>query len=417
MGYKLRIMKVPELLAPAGNMEILETACLYGADAVYLGLKGPGNLRAGARNFGIEELEEAVERAHARGVKVYLALNSYAHDSEFGEFPPLIRRANAAGVDALIVADLGVLTLVREQAPAVPVHLSTQANTVNSRAVNAWQALGVERVILARELSDAEIRHIRSRTGCELEIFVHGSLCISISGRCLISAYLSGRDANQGRCTQPCRWDYALVERTRPGEYLPVGEDGGYSYILNSRDLCLLPYLGEVLSLGVDGLKIEGRGKAALYVATVTNVYRQAIDAWRLEGDGFQVRPAWLEELGKVSHRGYFPGFFAGTPGTEGLRPEDGGYERSHQLAAKVIGEQDGETLLEARNPLVEGMQLEKVGHDGSRQTFILEGAHSGGARVRRIRPQQIFTVAGVPACVTGELIRKPFSEGDRVLD
>lgn len=410
-------MKRPEILAPAGGMETLKTACLYGADAVYLGMQGETSLRAYARNFSPDELARATSYAHERGVRVYLALNTYPHDRQYEGLPELIRFAvNHAGIDAAIVSDLGVLSLVRKVSPTLPIHLSTQANAVSSHAVNAWAGLGVSRVILARELSAEELVHIRKGSGCELEIFIHGSVCVSVSGRCLISDYLAGRGANQGQCTQPCRWDYALVERTRQGQYMGVVEEDGYTFLYNSKDLCLLPVFSEVMGLGLDGLKIEGRNKAALYVATVVSVYRQARDAYLRDPQGFSVRKEWAEELGRVSHREYFTGFFQNTPDHEGITYDFQGYEQSHQLAAKVVEVKDGMTIMEARNPLIEGMGLEWLSSAGERQTFTLEGAASEGEPVTHIRPNQLFSLKTPFVPRPGELIRKPFSEGDRVL-
>lgn len=409
-------MKTPEILAPAGNMEALQTACLYGADAVYLGIKGDTNLRAGAKNFSMEELGQAVEYAHAKSVKVYLTLNTYPHDRQLEACAGIIYAARDSGVDAIIVSDIGVLSLVRESAPDMPIHLSTQANTVNTRAISAWEALGVSRVILARELSHEEIAHIRKSTSVELELFVHGSVCISISGRCLISNYLNSRDANQGACTQPCRWDYALVERTRPGEYMPLAEEEGFTFLYNSRDLCLLPVMDTVMRLGIQGLKIEGRNKTSLYIATVVGVYRKVRDAYLLDPGNFHIRPEWTEEIQKISNRGYFTGFFMGTPDHDGIDYDFKGYHQSHHLAAKVIGQKDGTVVMEARNPLIEGMDLEWLSSNGSRQTFSLADAQVHGMPQSRIRPGEIFEMKTPFNPVAGEFIRKPFSEGDKVV-
>ncbi|HPR53976.1 MAG TPA: U32 family peptidase [Deltaproteobacteria bacterium] len=409
-------MKRPEILAPAGNMEILETACIYGADAVYLGLRGESNLRAFARNFSHEELVQGVTYAHGKGVKVYLALNTYPHNCQYEEIPALIDTAKNAGVDAVIVSDIGVMNMVRQLAPSLPIHLSTQANAVSSHAVNAWAGLGVSRAILARELSCEEIADIRRSTRCELEIFIHGSVCISVSGRCLISDYLAHRGANQGQCTQPCRWDYAMMERTREGQYMPLEEEDGFTFLYNSRDLCLLPVFGKVMALGLDGLKIEGRNKASLYVATVVSVYRQARDAYIMNPETFSVSPRWMEEIGKVSNRQYFTGFFEEKPDQEGINYDFTRYDQSHHLAARVIGATDGMTILEARNPLIEGMELERMAPSGERQVFPLEGAIFEDNTVTHIKPNQVFSVKTLFVPQPGELIRKSFSEGDKVV-
>ena len=397
-------------------METLETACLYGADAVYLGLRGETNLRASARNFSLEELERAVAHAHEKGVRVYLALNTYPHDRGYTALPAQILGAEEAGIDAVIVSDIGVLSLVKSLAPSLPVHLSTQANAVSSHAVNAWAGLGVSRVILARELSCEEIGTIRRNTRCELEMFIHGSVCISVSGRCLISDYLAHRGANQGRCTQPCRWDYAMVERTRTGQFMPIDEEDGFTFLYNSKDLCLLPVFEKVMALGLDGLKIEGRNKASLYVATVVSVYRQARDEYMKDPEAFHVRPDWMDEIGRVSNRQYFTGFFTGEPDHDGINYGFRGYDQSHHLAARVVAVQDGHVTLEARNPLIEGMELEWLSATGQRRPFVLEGAFSEEGVLTRIRPNQSFSLKTPFVPVPGELIRKPFSEGDRVL-
>jgi len=410
-------MQIPEILAPAGSMETLETACLYGAEAVYLGLRGDTNLRSGARNFTPDELETAVSFAHARGVKVYLALNTYPHDEELVRFGEIMSSAADSGVDAMIVSDIGVLHMARRIAPSLPLHLSTQANAINAHAINAWAELGVSRVILARELSSDEIRYIRGHSSVELEIFVHGSICISISGRCLISSYLCGRDANRGSCTQPCRWDYALLERTRQGSYMPVVEEDGYTYLYNSRDLCLLPVMGEVMRLGMDGLKIEGRNKTALYVATATSVYRSARDSFLKDPDGFTVQSVWLDEIGKISNREYFTGFFTGRPDASGMNYDFKGYSHTHHLAAKVLSVNGGETTFEARNPLIEGMELEWLSGSGLRQSFVLNGATAQGVPLKRIRPNEIFVMKTSFVPNPGELVRKPLSEGDKIVD
>lgn len=409
-------MKRPEILAPAGSMETLKTACIYGADAVYLGLHGPMNLRAYAKNFSPEELIGAASFAHAKGVKVYMAVNTYPHDDQYEDLPELIRfAAYDARIDAVIVSDIGVLSLVKQTAPTLPIHLSTQANTVSLRTVNAWAALGVSRVILARELSMKEIAFIRAKSNIELEIFIHGSVCISISGRCLISDYLCGHGANQGQCTQPCRWDYALLERTRKDQYMRVREEDGFTFLYNSKDLCLLPVFDRVMALGLDGVKIEGRNKAPLYVATIVSVYKIARDEYLMDPHGYSVKQEWIEEIGKVSNRGYFTGFFTGIPDHNGIKYDFKGYDQTHHLAAKVIGIQGGMTLMEARNPLIAGMELEWLAASGDRQTFTLLGAFSEGLPVDRIRPNQVFSLKTPFVPVPGELIRKPFSKGDKI--
>ncbi|MGI6386853.1 putative protease YhbU [anaerobic digester metagenome] len=416
MRYISHVMKPSEILSPAGNPEHLETACLYGAEAVYLGVRGGANLRAGARNFSLDELAQGVSYAHDRGVRVYLTLNTYPHDAQMEGLPDIVSHAREAGVDAVIVSDIGVLSLVREIAPDMPLHLSTQANTVNSRALRAWAGLGVSRVILARELSFEEISRMKAISPVELEVFVHGGVCISVSGRCLISNYLCSRDANQGRCTQPCRWDYALVERSRQGAYMPVEERDGYTFLFNSKDLCLLPVMDRVMALGVDGLKIEGRGRTALYIATAVQTYRKARDAYMNNPQGFALNPEWMQELGKISNRGYFTGFFLGSPDEQDINYDFSGYVHTHHLAAKVKEIKGELTVFEARNPLIEGMEGEWLSSDGMSRKIVFWNMMIEGCRRERIRPNELFEMKTGFAPLPGELVRKPCSEGDKVI-
>ena len=298
----------PELLAPAGNFEKLQAALIYGADAVYFGGKN-FSLRAYGDNFTREEILQAVEFTHGRGKKIYAAVNVFAHNADLDALADYLKFLDGAGVDAVLVSDLGVLTLAKELTN-LNVHISTQANVTNWRAAKFFHDLGATRIVLARELTCAEILAIREHCAAELEIFIHGAMCISYSGRCWLSKFLTGRDANQGACTHSCRWKYGLVEETRAGEYFPVGEDERGSYVMNSKDLCLLPQLGAVIQSGVASLKIEGRMKSVNYVAGVVKVYRAAIDSY-FAGD-FGVRDEWLTELDKVAHRPYTTGFFVG---------------------------------------------------------------------------------------------------------
>ncbi len=408
-------MRKPEILAPAGNMETLETACLYGADAVYLGVKGPFNLRARAKNFTIEELERALDLAHSMGVKVYLTLNTFPRERQLDKIRRIISAAADMKVDAFIISDLGLFRLARSLAPHIPIHISTQANTVNSASVNAWAELGAQRIILARELNQKEIAEIRAKTNIELEIFVHGSVCISISGRCLISNYLAGRDANQGFCAQACRWEYALVERSNPEEFMPVVEQDGFTYLYNSRDLCLLPVMDKVMRLSMDGLKIEGRGKTALYVATTVYVYRKARDTWIEDPGNFEVNRSWMEELTKISNRGYFTGFFEKEHPTGGVAYDLNGYIQNYHLAAKVLGSDGRSTIFEARNPLVEGMEMEWLPADSGYKRFILKNPVVDGVKTRYIKPNQVFRLVVPFKPRKGELIRKAYSEKDRM--
>jgi len=352
-------LRKPELLAPVGSPEKLPYAVAYGADAVYLGGTGFG-LRAAAATFDPDSMAGAVEWAHRRGVKVYVTLNIFALNADIEAMPPYIEQLVNMGVDAVIVSDPGVFSLVRELAPGMKIHVSTQANTTNWRSARVWESLGAARIVLARELSLAEIKTIRARTGLELEVFVHGAMCMAYSGRCLLSNYLTGRDANRGDCAQACRWKYRLVEEKRPGEYFPVGEDNRGTYILSSRDLCLLAYLPDLVKAGVAALKIEGRVKSIHYLATVTRVYRQALDACWRDPDKFRVRPEWLEEIGKVSNRDYTTGFIdGGRPGEK--PPVHGLYRRPYTFVGAVLGYDGRRGMLrvEQRNRFARGEELE----------------------------------------------------------
>ena len=297
----------PELLAPAGNLEKLQAALIFGADAVYFGGKN-FSLRAFGDNFTREEILSAVEFTHARGKKIYAAVNIFAHNADLNALTDYLSFLKAAGVDAVLVSDLGVLNLAREA--GLTIHISTQANVTNLAAAKFFHELGASRIVLARELTRAEISAIKKSCAAELEIFIHGAMCISYSGRCWLSKFLTGRDANLGACTHSCRWKYNLVEETRPNEFFPVGEDARGSYVMNSKDLCLLPHLDKVIQSGVASLKIEGRMKSVNYVAGVVKVYRAAIDSYFDDPNDFKIRDEWRAELDKIAHRPYTTGFF-----------------------------------------------------------------------------------------------------------
>ena len=352
--------KKPELLAPAGNMEKLKMALLYGADAVYLGGEAYG-LRAQGGNFSRQELKEAARFAHACGKKVYVTVNVYPHNEELSALPEYLRFLQMAGADAILVSDLGVFSIAREVVPNLSLHISTQANTLNYAAVAAWERLGAERVVLAREVPIEDIKEIRRRCDVELELFVHGAMCISYSGRCLMSNYFTGRDANRGNCAQACRWRYALMEETRPGQYFPIEEDARGTYVFNSKDLCLMPYLAEVIESGVDSLKIEGRMKSVHYVAGVTKAYRMAIDAYFAAPEKFSVNSAWMEELGKVSHRAYTDGFFHGGPPNDAQIYGSSSYRQTSEFVGLALDYDPatGFALVEQRNHMRVGEEIE----------------------------------------------------------
>ena len=349
-----------ELLSPAGDMERLRMAVLYGADAVYLAGTSFG-MRSFAGNFTAEELPQAVKFAHSHGVKVHVTVNTMPRNQEAAQLPAYLEQLNDAGVDALILADLGAFTLAGKYAPRCQRHVSTQQSVANYQCATAWFELGAQRVVLARELSLEEIREIRAKTPKELEIetFGHGAMCVSYSGRCLLSNYMTGRDSNRGACAQPCRYQYTLMEEKRPGEYFPVFEDEKGTYILNSRDMCMIDHIGELMDAGVDCIKIEGRAKSAYYAAIVTGAYRHVIDDVTA---GRPVDPVWREEVERVSHRVYSTGFYFGQPGqyTETSR-----YIRQWQVCAIVEScDEKGLALCSLRNKFAEGAELEAVGPD-----------------------------------------------------
>lgn len=388
--------KRPELLAPAGTLEKMKMAILYGADAVYLGGQAFG-LRALGGNFTDAELREAVAFAHARGKKVYVTVNVYPHDGDMDGLPEYLRFLERIHVDALLVADLGVFSVARDVVPSLPLHVSTQANTVNVAAVRAWKALGAERVVLARELSLQEIAAIRSSVEIELEMFVHGAMCISMSGRCLLSAYMTGRDANRGACAQSCRWRYALMEEQRPGEYFPIDEDEHGTYIMNSKDLCLLPYLTDVIATGVDSLKIEGRMKSVHYVASVTKAYRAAIDAYSADPAQFAINSAWTTELGKVSHRPYTTGFALHRATADDQIYGSSSYEQTSDFIGLVrsYDAATGWATVEQRNHMRVGEEIELFQPTlaGFRQTLGEMTDEAGVPIDRAPHPQQIVHI------------------------
>ena len=353
-------MAKPELLAPAGDMERLKMAVLYGADAVYLAGTSFG-MRSFAGNFSPEELPEAVRYAHAHGVKVHVTVNTMPRGNELPALPAHLELLNDCGVDALIIADLGVFRMAEKYAPRCERHVSTQVSIANAACASAWYDLGAKRVVLARELSLEEIRVIRQNTppGLEIETFAHGAMCVSYSGRCLLSNYMTGRDSNRGACAQPCRYQYALMEEKRPGEYFPVFEDEKGTYIMNSRDMCMIDHIAELMDAGVDCLKIEGRAKSAYYAAIVTGAYRHAIDAVVA---GQPLDPVWRDEVEHVSHRHYSTGFFFGLPGQY---YQNSRYIRQWQVCAIVTEcDTEGNATLSLRNKFAAGETVELVGPD-----------------------------------------------------
>lgn len=390
------MVKKPELLAPAGNMEKLKMALLYGADAVYLGGKQFG-LRAFGGNFSNEELKEAVEFAHNLNKKVYVTVNIFPHNSDIEMLPEYLAFLNTTGADALLVADIGLFMLAKKYAPDIELHISTQANNTNWATVDAWHNMGASRVVLARELSKDEISVIRQKCSVELEMFVHGAMCISYSGRCLLSNYMIGRDSNRGSCAQPCRWKYSLVEEKRPGQYFPIEEDERGTFIFNSKDMCLLPYLPDVIESGVDSLKIEGRMKSVHYAASVVKAYRMAIDSYFENPEAFAVKEEWLEELEKVSHRSYTTGFFYGKPTEKDQIYTSSSYIQTSDFVGLVLDydEATGFATVEQRNNMKLGQEIEVFQPQlpGYRQLLGEMYNHEGEAIEVAPHPQQIVKI------------------------
>lgn len=355
-------MKKIELLAPAGDLARLKVAIEYGADAVYLGGE-QFSLRSAAVNFNDDELAEGIRFAHERGKKVYIALNIIPHNRDLESIVSFAEKVQKLGADAVIVSDLGVMELLREHVPNLPIHISTQASVTNYMTVKKFVSDGAERVVLARELSLGEIAEIKKKTGAELEVFCHGAVCMSYSGRCLLSNYLANRDSNMGQCAQPCRWQYYVMEEKRPGMYMPVVETERGTFVFNAKDMCLIEHIDKLIAAGVDSLKIEGRIKTAYYVATVVKSYRRAIDAYYENSENWY-KGEYLTELKKVSHRKYDTGFFFG-------RPEeiysDGSYIRNYDVIADIVksAPDEGRLYLSLLNKVTEGETLEVMEPQG----------------------------------------------------
>ncbi len=395
-----------ELLAPAGDMERLHMAVAYGADAVYLAGTSFG-MRSFAGNFTPEEMPIAVKYAHDRGVKVHVTVNTMPREDEVLCLPEHLERLDASGVDALILADLGAFTLAGKYAPHCQRHISTQQSVANSVCASAWYDLGASRVVLAREVGLEEIRKIRRNTpsALEIETFGHGAMCVSYSGRCLLSNYMTGRDSNRGACAQPCRYQYALMEEKRPGEYFPVFEDEQGTYILNSRDMCMIDHLGDLMDAGVDCIKIEGRAKSAYYAAIITGAYRHVIDD---VAAGRNIDPVWRDEVDHVSHRVYSTGFYYGFPGqyTESSR-----YLRQWQVCAIVTHcDADGMATLSLRNKFRAGDTLELVGPDVRPVAFEAPSmTDESGARLDEPRtPQMVFRMQLPQVVPAYSILRHP---------
>ena len=360
--------KRPELLIPAGSLEVLKTAVTFGADAVYIGGEAFG-LRAKARNFSAEDMAEGIRFAHERGVKVYVTANIFAHNRDLEGARAYFEQVREIGPDALIISDPGMFTLAKEVWPEAEIHISTQANNTNYMTYRFWWGLGAKRVVSARELTLAELAEIRSNIPDEMEIesFVHGAMCISYSGRCLLSNYFTGRDANQGACTHPCRWKYAVMEESRPGEYFPVYENERGTYIFNSGDLCMIGHIPELIDAGIDSFKVEGRMKTALYVATVARTYRKAIDDYLSGEENYCGNMDWyLHEIGKCTYRKFNTGFYFGRPTEESQIYDNSTYiSEAVYLGIVDAAEENGLISIEQRNKFCVGDEIEIMKPDG----------------------------------------------------
>ena len=357
----------PELLIPASSLEVLKTAVIFGADAVYIGGEAFG-LRAKAKNFSMEEMREGIEFAHEHDVKVYVTANILAHNSDLPEVRKYFEELKRLKPDALIIADPGVFDIAKEVCPEIERHISTQANNTNYGTYNFWYRQGASRVVSARELSMKELKELRANIPEDLEIetFIHGAMCISYSGRCLLSNYFTGRDANRGACTHPCRWKYAVVEETRPGEYMPVYENERGTYIFNSKDLCMIEHIPELIDAGIDSLKIEGRMKTALYVATVARTYRKAIDDYQKDPELYRQNMPWyLDQISNCTYRKFTTGFFFGKPDDDAQIYDSNTYVKDYTYLGIVGGTEDGLCRIEQRNKFSVGEMIEIMKPDG----------------------------------------------------
>ncbi|MCR4758047.1 MAG: U32 family peptidase [Butyrivibrio sp.] len=362
-------MKKPELLIPASSLEVLKTAVIFGADAVYIGGDAFG-LRAKAKNFSPEEMKEGIEFAHAHGVKVHVTVNILAHNYDLDGVEKYLRELKELKPDALIIADPGIFMKARRICPEIDIHVSTQANNTNYETYNFWYDLGAKRVVAARELSLREIKEINEHIpeDLEMECFIHGAMCISYSGRCLLSNYFTGRDANKGACTHPCRWKYSIVEEKRPGEYLPVYENDRGTYIFNSKDLCMIEHIPEMVDAGIDSCKIEGRMKTALYVATVARTYRKAIDDFFESEEKYRQNMPWyLDQISKCTYRQFTTGFYFGKPSDEAQIYDNNTYVNEY-IYLGIVGEVDerGYAKFEQRNKFSVGDTIEIMKPDGT---------------------------------------------------
>lgn len=402
-------MKIPgnkknircELLAPAGSLEKLKTAIHYGADAVYLGGK-EFSLRAHATNFSDDDIDQAVAFAHERGVRVFVTINIFAHNRDFDRLPKYLLRLAETGVDGLIISDPGVLRVAKKVVPTMSIHLSTQANVTNVESALFWQDQGVSRLNLARELSLAEISRIKERIKAKVEVFVHGALCISYSGRCMLSLYLTGRDANQGKCAHPCRYGYRIEEQKREGQFFPVEEDGRGTYIFNSKDLCLINRLPDLVAAGVDSIKIEGRMKGIYYAAGIVRIYRAALDFIyqkmdEAPGQPVAIGPGFMEEIVKLGSRGYTENFLDGPPTVDDMRYTGARVDQTY-VPAGVVLKPGGRPLVEARNRIRPGDRLEYMDQGLQNISFeVLTLESQGGKILEQANPGNKVYLTTIP--------------------
>ncbi|ABX31278.1 peptidase U32 [Petrotoga mobilis SJ95] len=412
-------MKKVELLSPAGNYEKLETVYHYGADVAYIGGKIL-NLRAFSKNFEDEELEKAVKLARKLQKKLFVTLNAIPHNSELELLPDYVNYLESLNVDGVIVADLGVFNIVKRNSN-LPLIVSTQASNTNWASVSMWRDLGAKRVILARELSLKEISEIREKVpDIDIEVFIHGAMCVSISGRCLLSNYLTGRDANRGQCTQPCRWKYYLMEEKRPGEYFPVFEDERGTYIMNSKDLCTVDFLDKIIETGVDSLKIEGRMKSSYYAGMTTKVYRQAIDSYYNKEYTKELIDSLKKELESVSHREYTSGFYFHKPGENSQNYKTSSYIRNYKFVGKIIEKiSEDQYVVDIRNKIEKGEELEIVTKKGENTKILLDQIVNleDGSLIDSANPNQKIILRGDNSLDLGDLIRVPEKGGSNQID
>ena len=406
----------PELLIPAKDLEVLRTAVNFGADAVYIGGEA-FSLRAKARNFSPDDMREGIAYAHERGVRVHVAANIYAHNQDLDEAKSYFEFLEGIGPDAVLIADPGMFMLAREHCPGIPIHISTQANSTNYGTFRFWHSLGASRVVCARELSLREIAQIRENTPGDLEIeaFIHGAMCISYSGRCLLSVWFTGRDANRGACTHPCRWKYAVAEESRPGEYLPVEENERGTYIFNSRDLCMIDHLPELARAGIDSLKIEGRMKTALYVASITRAYRRAIDDYLESDEKYTAGMDWYRrEIRKCTYRDFTTGFYFGRPDTQSMVYTDNTYSSDAvflgivEEAREEAGDAPGSVVIHQKNKFSVGDTIEIMRPDGNDRQARVLGMRGGDGEPVTCAPhpgERIRLFLDAQAC-EGDLLR-----------